>query len=212
MVPDLPGPPDRVRQVEFELGRIEGPLARQFLPAIIGRRAPGRGDRVAQHLLRLVPFRVGAEALFGPQRELDRVRLEAEIAIDAVEQVAERHDLADQLVLAAEDMRVVLRELAHPHDAVQRAVRLVPVAHAIFRHADRQVAVAGDALLEDQHVRRAVHRLERHQVAGAGQHRRVLVVEGISSGTTNMFSRYLPQWPDRSHCRASISCGVLTSS
>ena len=36
-------------------------------------------------------------------------------------------------------------------------------------------------------------------------------VLGISSGTTNMFSRYLPQWPDCSHWRESISCGVFTS-
>src|SRR4028119_1221512 len=36
-------------------------------------------------------------------------------------------------------------------------------------------------------------------------------VLGVSSGMTNMFSRYLPQWPDFSHWRASITCGVLTS-
>ena len=52
---------------------------------------------------------------------------------------------------------------------------LVAVAAAEFGHADRQVAVAGDALLEDQHVRRAVHRLERHQVGVARQHRRVVL-------------------------------------
>src|SRR3546814_6756504 len=32
--PALPGAADRVGQVEFELGRIESPLARQFFPAI----------------------------------------------------------------------------------------------------------------------------------------------------------------------------------
>jgi hypothetical protein len=37
---------------------------------------------------------------------------------------------------------VVLRELAHAHDAVQRAVRLVAVAAAELGHAQRQVAVA----------------------------------------------------------------------
>ncbi len=36
-------------------------------------------------------------------------------------------------------------------------------------------------------------------------------VLGTSSGMTNMFSRYLPQWPDCSHWRASITCGVFTS-
>ena len=35
--------------------------------------------------------------------------------------------------------------------------------------------------------------------------------DNMSSGTTNMFSRYLPQWPERSHCLASSNCGVLIS-
>ena len=39
------------------------------------------------------------------------------------------------LVLAAEDMGVVLRELAHAHQAVQRAVRFVAVAAAELGHA-----------------------------------------------------------------------------
>jgi hypothetical protein len=65
-------------------------------------------------------------------------------------------------------MGVVLRELPHPHDAVQGAVRLVAVAAAEFGHADRQVAVGGDPLLEDQHMCRAVHGLESHELALAG--------------------------------------------
>ena len=39
-------------------------------------------------------------------------------------------------------MGVVLRELAHAHDAVQRAVRLVAVAAAELGEPERQVAVA----------------------------------------------------------------------
>jgi hypothetical protein len=109
--------------------------------------------------------------LSGRKRELDRVFLEAEMAVDAVEQVAEFLHLVDQLVLAHEDMRVVLGELADAHDAVQRAVRLVAVAAAELGQADRQVAIGFDALLEDQDVRRAVHRLERHQIALAREDR-----------------------------------------
>ena len=69
--------------------------------------------------------------------------------------------LVEDLVLGAEDVAVVLREAAHPHDPVQRAARLVAMALAELAVADRQVAVAAQVRLEDQHVARAVHRLER---------------------------------------------------
>ncbi len=79
------------------------------------------------------------------------------------------------LFFRAEDMRVVLRHLAHAHEAVQRAMRFVAVAAAELRHAHRQVAIGRDALIEDLHMRRAVHRLDRHQVRLARQHRRVIL-------------------------------------
>ncbi len=97
---DLPGAADRVGQVEFELGRVEGALAGQFFPAELGRRAAGGGDRVAKHLLGAIPFLIAAVPLLRAQRELDRICVEAEVAIDAVEKVAEGLDLVDQLVLA----------------------------------------------------------------------------------------------------------------
>src|SRR3546814_5063094 len=50
-------------------------------------------------------------------------------------------------------MRVVLRELAHAHDAVKRAMRLVPVAAAELRHAQRQVAIGFDPLTEHLNMR-----------------------------------------------------------
>src|SRR6185437_3348610 len=48
---DLPGPADRIGQMEFELRRIEGAFAGQFLPAIFGAGAAGEPDRLAQVLL-----------------------------------------------------------------------------------------------------------------------------------------------------------------
>ena len=70
---DLPGAADRVGQVELELGRVESALARQLFPAEFLGVAAGGGDRVAQHLLGPVPHLVGAEALVGAQRQLDRI-------------------------------------------------------------------------------------------------------------------------------------------
>ena len=137
------------------------------------KRAPRPASCTASRrsLLGPVPHRSSPARVVGAQRQLDRIIGEAEIAIDRVEQVAERPRLGDDLVLAAEDVGVVLGELAHAHDAVQRAVRLVAVAAAEFGEPQRQVAIGFDALAEDQDMRRAVHRLQRHQVAFAGQDR-----------------------------------------
>ena len=60
---DLPGAADRVLQVPFELGRIEGAFARQLLPAEFLRRHSGRDDRLAKLVLGLVPILVAAEAV-----------------------------------------------------------------------------------------------------------------------------------------------------
>ena len=86
-------------------------------------------------------FHLQAEAHVGAQRELHRIFFKAELFVDAVEQRAEIADFVDDLVFAAEDMAVVLRELAHAHDAVERAMRLVAVAATHFGHAQRQVAI-----------------------------------------------------------------------
>ena len=57
-------------------------------------------------------------------------------------------------------MAIVLREAPHAHDAVQTARRLVAVALSELAVAQGQVTVAFDALLENQDVTWAVHRLE----------------------------------------------------
>ena len=56
-------------------------------------------------------------------------------------------------------MGVVLHETAHPHDAVERARRLITVAGAELGQPQRQFAVGLGALLEDLDVTGAVHRL-----------------------------------------------------
>ena len=56
---------------------------------------------------------------------------------------------------------VVLREVAHAHDAVQRARRLEAMARTKLGHAQRQLAIAAKALVEYLHVTGAVHRLQR---------------------------------------------------
>ena len=74
------------------------------------------------------------------------------------------HRLIRHLLGRAEDVRVVLREAAHAHQSMQRPARLIAAAGAELGHADRQLAIRAHALLEDLHMARAVHRLEREQL------------------------------------------------
>jgi hypothetical protein len=85
---DLPGPADRVGQVEFELGRIERAFAGQFLPAVFARWPCPRRDRVAQFLLRPCPTSPRCRTAFRAQRQLDRIA-EPESPCRPVEQLAE---------------------------------------------------------------------------------------------------------------------------
>ena len=67
------------------------------------------------------------------------------------------------LILGAEDVGVVLGDVADAQQAVQRAARLVAVHEAGLAVADRQVAVGAALVLVDLDVRRAVHGLEAHR-------------------------------------------------
>ena len=166
---DLPSTADRIGEMPFELGCVKCAFAGQFFPAILLGREAGLDDCVAQFLFGLVPIGVAAEALFGAQRQLDRIG-KAEILVDPVCERAEILHFLHNLVFAAEDVGVVLRKLSHAHQAMERAMRLVAMAAAIFVKPQRQVAVGFDALTEDQDMCRAVHRLQCHPVGLAGNH------------------------------------------
>src|SRR3546814_20932806 len=103
----LPGPPDRIGQMPFQLRRIEGALARQLLPAIFGRVEASRRHRVAQFVFRLIPHRIAAEALFGTQGQLDRIS-EAEMLLDTFSQRAEGPHFLHDLDFPPLDMIVSL--------------------------------------------------------------------------------------------------------
>src|SRR3954452_5408343 len=130
----------------FELGSIECAFARQLLPTIFLGGEAGRMNSLAQLLLGAVPLLVRARAFLWPQRQLDCIFFEPKVAIDAICQGAEVPHLLDRLVVGAEDVRIVLRELTNANQSVQRPMRLVPVAAAVLVEADRQLSVAGDAL------------------------------------------------------------------
>src|SRR6185436_4339211 len=60
----------------------------------------------------------------------------------------------------AEDVRVVLRHVAHAQQAVKRARRLVAVQRRRLGIAQRQVTVAPELTPEEEHVPWAVHGLQ----------------------------------------------------
>src|SRR5271167_1957262 len=110
----LPLPAKRVAQVEFELRPVERALA-----GVVGVGQPRQLDRCLQIALGTVPDRIAANALRRPVGEFDLDIVEAEVAVHRQQQLADPDRLAGDLILGAEDVRVVLGKAAHPHDAVQ---------------------------------------------------------------------------------------------
>ena len=157
----LPVAADGVAQHVFELRPVERAFARidRGLDAVVALRD------LLQHILHdafgVIPGLVGADALLGTRRELHReIALEAEVRIGRQDQIVDLQALVGHLLLGAEHMRVVLREGAHAHQPVQRAGRLVAMHDAELGHAQRQLAIRAQPVLEDLDVAGAVHRLD----------------------------------------------------
>ena len=115
------------------------------------------------------------------RRELELDVLEAQRPVHLAHHLEIQRDLVLDLIFAAEDVRVVLRHRAHPHQAVQRARAFRAMQPAELREAQRQVAIR--ALLGAIHERMpgAIHRLEPVPVmpsVGTGVDR-MLVAVGI---------------------------------
>ncbi len=156
---DRPFAADGVLDDEVELGRIEGAVTLRD-HRLDARRAGGG------HHLRfgLVPELIRTGALFGARGEIDVIRLQPEVGVDGFRQRDEARRFRLDLVLSAEDVRIVLREGADAHQAMQRARGFIAVARAELGHAHGQVAIGFLALLEDLDVAGAVHRLQRQRL------------------------------------------------
>src|SRR6266446_5320072 len=151
---ELPLAPQRVLDVDVDLGPVEGPAA---LVEIV-REAVG-AQRLVEALLRQVPLLVRAELVGRPRGEAVR-RLELERPVPLAHEVQEIRDLGLDLVRAAVDVRVVLGELAHADQARERARPLVAVAAAHLGVADRQVAVRAHSPAVDVRRLGTIHRLQ----------------------------------------------------
>ena len=150
----LPRASDAVFEMEVYLRAVERAVA--WVELVF--RA-GLFERFFQALLREVPEFWIAHRVFGASREFDVV-FEAEyVLVEVAVKLHYRLYFVLYLLRRAVDVRVVLREGAYAHEAVERAGTLVAVDKAEFGHAYRQLAVAVDVALIDEDAAWAVHRL-----------------------------------------------------
>ena len=186
------GQVEALGQVEVALDRAVLPLAPQgVLDLVVDLRpvegaAPlveleGQADRVGRLLERLgraVPDGVLADGLLRRARGQVGGVLEPEGLHEAVHEAADPRDLLRQLIGGAEDVGVVLGEAAHPQHPVHHARALVAIDRPELGPAQGQLAVAPAAVLVDQDVARAVHRLDavRQLVERHGRVHHVAVV------------------------------------
>src|SRR5581483_9623849 len=100
---------------------VEGAVA--FVELVLDA---ARLERPTKGLLGPVPLLLAAELVLGPRRELDAdVELEALVQEERVVEAAE--ELVVDLLVCAEDVGVVLHEVAHAQEAVKDAGALVAV-------------------------------------------------------------------------------------
>ena len=152
----LPVAPDRVGKHEFKLRPVEGAFAGVELELRAGGARRGH-----QRLLRLRPHLVGARPDLRAVGEFDHEFGKPKVLVYARKHPDERGGLGFDLLLFAEYVGVVLNESPNPHQAVERAGRLEPVARPELRHPQREVPVALLPVVVDLDVARAVHRLQR---------------------------------------------------
>ncbi|MCY1292966.1 hypothetical protein D9M70_422090 [compost metagenome] len=152
----LPVTTEAVLQGELDLRAIESTLPRLVFPG-----QTGLVQRISQSTFSAIPQLVGTHTLCRTSGQLHGNVREAEVLVDLKGQLDEIGRLLLYLIFGAEDVGVVLGETTHAHDAVQRAGRLVTVTGTEFGQTQRQVTIGLQALVEDLHVARAVHRLDR---------------------------------------------------
>mmetsp|Transcript_26265 Transcript_26265/g.66878 ORF Transcript_26265/g.66878 Transcript_26265/m.66878 type:complete len:389 (+) Transcript_26265:617-1783(+) len=145
---------ERVVHRDVDLGAVE-----RAVGLVDGPGPAGGVERVGERGLRLVPLLQLAQVRLGARGQRHGV-VEPKHAVHLAQELEEALHLGHDLVGAAEDVRVVLREAAHAEQAVHGARPLVPVHRAQLSHADGQVAVRVVSLLVDAHMEGAVHGLD----------------------------------------------------
>mmetsp|Transcript_32752 Transcript_32752/g.55219 ORF Transcript_32752/g.55219 Transcript_32752/m.55219 type:complete len:390 (+) Transcript_32752:512-1681(+) len=145
----------RVVHLDVDLGPVKGAIARIHLPLPRPRESI---QRLRQLSLRHVPQRRVPQCFGWSRRQLQLVG-HAKHRVDEAHEIQRTQHLVLDLVLAAEDVSIVLLEPAHARESSERPGDLVAVQHAEVRDAQRQLSVGADAVGEEQAVAGAVHGL-----------------------------------------------------
>mmetsp|Transcript_36162 Transcript_36162/g.70286 ORF Transcript_36162/g.70286 Transcript_36162/m.70286 type:complete len:649 (+) Transcript_36162:65-2011(+) len=148
---------ERVLELDVDLRPVERAVSRVELPLHLVLRAEAL-QALAQLLLGLVPHLDVADVLVRARGEL-QVEREAHGVVHVLHELERALDLGEDLVLRAEDVRVVLLEPPDAREARERAGGLVAVQHAEVGEAHREVLVRAGLVLEHQAVAGAVHGL-----------------------------------------------------
>ena len=151
----LPLPPDRVLDLQVDLGPVECSAAFiDFIAeAFFLNRPPQRFGRIVPTLG--IPHR-----FFGAGREICRDIAEAE-ALEHVEREAQnfRYFLL-HLIGSHEEVRIILSEPADSEQAVHRPRFFVPIDRSKLRPAERKVPIGALGVVVDHDVEGTVHRLD----------------------------------------------------
>ena len=134
----LPAPLQGVLELDVDFGPVEGP----FPGADVVGQPPGL-ERPDEGVGGQVPLRVGADGFLRPGGQLHFV-VEPENRHDLGHELQDPQDFAFHLLRHAQDMGIVLGELAHPGEAVQHPGTLVAQHRAQLEEAQRQLPVAPD--------------------------------------------------------------------
>src|SRR5205823_1430238 len=105
-----------------------------------------------------VPFVVAAQLVIRSGREF-RTWDKVEEAVHVAQVVDASIELPGDLLASAEDVRIVLSDVPHAGEPVERAGELVAVQRRGLRIPKREIAVAAQRTPEEEHVPWAIHRL-----------------------------------------------------
>ena len=145
-------------------------------------------EPLAEPALGALPELVRAEALLRAGRELG-AWLEAERRVLLADERERESNLVVHLVVAAEDVRVVLGQLPDAEHPGQHAGPLLPEEDRVVGEADRQLAVGMRPGLVDQDLLRAVHRLQPGDMVVVVEHEHVvLVVVPVARGLPQLLA------------------------
>ena len=161
----MPGAPQAVTERELQLGSVE-----RALSGLVAPGEAGAARRVGEQRLGPVPDGVVAEAVRWTAREGDLEVLEAERRVQRPQAPDEAKELVRDLFLAAEDVPVVLGELAQAEQTVEGSRGLVAVDEAELGDAERKLAPQRTQAANQLHVPGTADRLQRPGLALDDQH------------------------------------------